>query len=95
MQNIEVQQGQNLADITIEYTGELDNLFSVALLNGNISITDNLNAGTAMRVDDSMDVVNQKNLDYYVKNNIHPATGDTTGLEGIGYAAIGQTLIFG
>lgn len=95
MRNIEVQQGQNLTDVSIEHTGKLDNLFAIALANGNISITDNLEAGTDMQVDDSLDVVNKKNLEYYKKKAIHPATGETETLQGIGYWAIAQTLVVG
>lgn len=95
MQVIEVQQGQNLLDVSVEYTGKLGNLFAIALMNGNISITDDLTAGNAMQVDDSLDVVNKKNLDYYKKKAVHPATGATDGLQGIGYWSIGQNLIVG
>lgn len=49
MQNIEVKQGQSFFDVVIVATGNITNVFSMALAN-NISVTDSLEVGEEFSV---------------------------------------------
>lgn len=78
-----VGQNQNLLDITIQYTGSLENLFEVAE-NTNLSITEELHAG------DEVFIEKRKNLKaiMFSSNGWKPATGMAGQIAGIGYDAI-------
>lgn len=84
-----VRNGQWLADIAVEKTGSIAGLFEMAALNG-ISVTDDLNVGSAI---DLSEVKDEAVVQNYKVRELNPATATETGLAGIGYWAIGTTLI--
>lgn len=87
-----VMMGQTLWDIAIQHCGSADAAFAVARLN-NISITDMPGPGTELTMPD---VMNKQLVNYYMNNNISPATGITATAstpEGIGYWIIENDFI--
>lgn len=85
----EVKQGQSLFDIAIELTGDVENIFLIAMAN-NISITDALESKAKIKI-----IGNEKTKIVNIFNQLHyPATAisatDTIvpQLEGIDYWAI-------
>ncbi|GAA5096953.1 hypothetical protein GCM10023210_31380 [Chryseobacterium ginsengisoli] len=90
MENI-VLHNQTLLDISIQYTGNVENCFQIAIANGK-SVSDDLTSGMtfeepeALKIDDDI-------LSYFKAKRIHPATGNIefaiTELGGIDYMKIG------
>lgn len=84
---IKTKSGQTLADIAVEYYGDLSEIDKLASDN-NLSMSAEIEAGTDLIVDlqENNDVV-----DYYADNDVHPASKEDTTLSqgGIGYMAIG------
>lgn len=70
MRSINVEQGQTLYDIAIQYCGDQSAAIAIALLN-NIDLTATLATGTALQIPA---VVNRRVASYYANNNIIPAT---------------------
>ena len=94
---ITVLNNQSLFDISIRYTGTIENAFKIAVANG-LSLTDELEPGAQLiipEVEMNNDVVN-----YFAGKGIQPATGLTendlliaqTVQRGIGYMQIGKTF---
>ena len=88
---------QSLIDGVIEQTGSLDAVFAIALTN-NVSITDNLPAGTSFFMDETT-AIDETTVNYFAAKKIKPATSlndfDLTLLDqglGIGSMAIGSTF---
>ena len=92
-----VLHNQSLFDISIRYTGTIENAFKIAVANG-LSLTDELEPGAQLiipEVEMNNDVVN-----YFAGKGIQPATGLTendlliaqTVQRGIGYMQIGKTF---
>jgi len=99
---ITVLHNQSLLDVAIQWTGNIVNAFEIAKAN-NISITEQLSAGTALVIPDSI-TADFSVLSYYqskYKKPIEPATEitnllddtETPQLEGIGYWIIGDDNI--
>jgi hypothetical protein len=94
---VTVLHNQSLFDISIRYTGTIENAFKIAVANG-LSLTDELQPGAQLiipEVEMNNDVVN-----YFAGKGIQPATGLTendlliaqTVQRGIGYMQIGKTF---
>ena len=94
---VTVLHNQSLFDISIRYTGTIENAFKIAVANG-LSLTDELEPGAQLiipEVEMNNDVVN-----YFAGKGIQPATGLTendlliaqTVQRGIGYMQIGKTF---
>ena len=94
---VTVLHNQSLFDISIRYTGTIENAFKIAVANG-LSLTDELEPGAQLiipEVEMNNDVVN-----YFSAKGIQPATGLTendlliaqTVQRGIGYMQIGKTF---
>ena len=94
---VTVLHNQSLFDISIRYTGTIENAFKIAVANG-LSLTDELGPGAQLiipEVEMNNDVVN-----YFAGKGIQPATGLTendlliaqTVQRGIGYMQIGKTF---
>lgn len=82
---------QSLLDIAIQHTGAVENTFALAVANG-LSLTDDLPAGTEIKLPDSVNKDSDV-LNYYSAKSIQPATAvimlpEAERLEGIGYWAI-------
>ena len=82
---------QSLLDITIQHTGAVENTFAVAIANG-LSLTDDLPAGTEIKLPDSVNKDSDV-LNYYSAKKLQPATAvilppEEERLEGIGYWVI-------
>ena len=82
---------QSLLDIAIQHTGVVENTFAMAVANG-LSLTDDLLAGTEIKLPDSVNKDSDV-LNYYSAKRLHPATAvimlpEEERLEGIGYWAI-------
>jgi len=70
MRKVIVKERQSVADIAIQYCGDVEAIFEIAKLN-DISTTELLSAGREIVVPD---VINNRIVDYYANNNIEPAT---------------------
>ncbi|MFC3158991.1 hypothetical protein SAMN05443633_107149 [Chryseobacterium arachidis] len=94
---IKVLNRQSILDISIQYTGDVQNCFAIAIANG-MSVSDFLSSGLTLTIPDEL----EKNIDvinYYASKKIKPATGATLEqenqlptLKGIGYMQIGNTF---
>lgn len=73
---VTIQNGQTMSDIAIQEYGDLSAVFLIAEEN-DISPSDNLTAGTALRLPDV--VVNKEMQDYCRNNGVSPATEVTAG----------------
>jgi hypothetical protein len=100
MQNIKVLSGQSLFDISIQSTGNVNNTYAIALINGK-SLTDNLTIGELIMIPVGLEVA-KRELKYLDNLDILPATGITINEEsvlipklGIGTMVIGSTFIVG
>jgi hypothetical protein len=70
---IKVLPGQSFYDLSIQYTGSIDNAFNIALANQR-SVTDKLQANDLIIIPDSLPT-SKKVLQYYQARTILPATG--------------------
>ena len=70
---VKVLSGQNFFDLSIQYTGIVDNAFKIAQANGK-SVSAVLKAGDLIVIDDSLPK-QAKVLQYYEARNIIPSTG--------------------
>ncbi|WP_153394359.1 hypothetical protein [Chryseobacterium vaccae] len=94
---IKVLNRQSILDISIQYTGDVQKCFDIAIANGR-AVSDLLTSGTQLIIPDKL----EKNIDvtnYYTSRMIKPATGTTLeqenqfpSLKGIGYMQIGNTF---
>lgn len=91
MQNINVNQGQSLLDVVIEHTGGLAALMNASQVNGK-GITEELISGSELSLDADEDMINRKNLDYYFKKKVHPASDTQASIGGIGSMVVEQTF---
>lgn len=94
MREIIVKQGQSLADIAIQYYGNIEGLFDLADRN-NISPSGSVEPGSTLMLGDPI----RKNLVlFFEKEKVTVASNKdlpepTTGGTGIGYMIIGDTFI--
>ena len=70
MRQVKVQNGQTVFDVAVQYCGDAEAAFDIAVLN-NIEVTSCPDNGTVLNVPDA---VNKKVTQYYQKNKIKPAT---------------------
>ena len=73
MATIKVLAGQNFFDLSIQYTGAVDNAFKIALANGK-AVSAALKAGDVIVIPEGLPT-QAKVLQYYAARNIIPATG--------------------
>lgn len=87
---ININQGQSLLDIAIQYCGSIESLFDIAELNS-ISPTDTV-AGALL-----VEPVSNNIARYYAANNLIPATLKNLPPDGfgIGHGAIGSSFKIG
>lgn len=84
---------QNLFDHSIQNTGSIENVFEIAKAN-DVSITDLLDIGTAVKIESKVDVGLVKS--HFKANEVQPATADPNIedieliKEGIGHWFIGR-----
>ena len=70
---IKVLPGQTFFDLSIQFTGSVDNAFKIAVANKR-SISDNLQANESIIIPDSLPTSN-KVIQYYQARTILPASG--------------------
>jgi predicted transcriptional regulator len=96
MKKIKVLSLQSWFDISIQYTGNIYNAFTIANAN-NRSLTDILITDEIVIIPDEL-LLSNKAIQYFEARNLKPATGylGTTSLNiptGIGYMAVGTDFI--
>ena len=82
---------QSLFDISVQYTGSVDNAYAIAFAN-NISVTDDVD-GMELEIPDSL-IKDMKVLNYLDRKDVIPATGvvnrnQSNQQRGIGFMRIG------
>lgn len=94
---IKVLNRQSILDISIQYTGDVQKCFDIAVANG-MAVSDLLASGTSLTIPDELGK-NSDVINYYTSKMIKPATGTTLeqenqfpSLKGIGYMQIGNTF---
>ena len=85
---ITILHNQSLLDLAVQHTGAVESVFAIAVANG-LSLTDDLPAGTEIKLPDSVNKDSDV-LNYYSAKRLQPATAVTLlpeeeRLEGIGY----------
>jgi len=81
MKEITVLNNQSLFDISVQEYGTIEGVFEIALANG-LSVTDTLTAGQKLIIPEiDQSLVQPEIVDYYKRNDIHPATGETNVIE--------------
>ena len=81
MKEITVLNNQSLFDISVQEYGTIEGVFEIALANG-LSVTDKLTAGQKLKIPEiDQSLVQPEIVDYYKRNDIHPATGETNVIE--------------
>ena len=85
---ITILHNQSLLDIAVQHTGAVEHTFALAVANG-LSLTDDLPAGTEIKLPDSVNKDSDV-LNYYSAKRLQPATAvilppEEERLEGIGY----------
>ena len=88
---ITILHNQSLLDLAVQHTGAVESVFAIAVANG-LSLTDDLPAGTEIKLPDSVNKDSDV-LNYYTAKRLQPATAvilppEEERLEGIGYWAI-------
>lgn len=88
---ITILHNQSLLDLAVQHTGAVESVFAIAVANG-LSLTDDLPAGTEIKLPDSVNKDSDV-LNYYSAKRLQPATAvilppEEERLEGIGYWAI-------
>ncbi len=77
MKTVTVLNNQSLWDIAIQEYGTVEAVFELAQANG-LSVTDTLTAGQVLNVPEVDPALTQPEIvDYYRRNGIRPATGET------------------
>ena len=90
-----ILHNQSLLDFAVQHTGAVENTFALAVVNG-LSLTDDLPAGTEIKLPDSVNKDSDV-LNYYTAKRLQPATAvvmlpEAERLEGIGYWVIQTDL---
>lgn len=95
---ITVLNNQSLFDISIRYTGTIENAFKIAVANG-LSLTDDLEPGAQLIIPEDVEMNNDV-VNYFAAKGIQPATGFefndieiTPELEGISYWIINENFV--
>lgn len=98
MKTVKVLGLQSLFDIAIQNTGDVSNVFAIALANDK-SITDELVIGESIKIPDGLEI-SSKALKYLTDREVLPSTAITIeqqeqliGNSGIGTMKIGSTFI--
>lgn len=84
MQTINTSVGQTLLDVAMQHAGQIDTLFMIAEDNGR-SITDLLQPGGSLEIDNDQENINKKNLDYYNANKVSPSSNPSVAPEGLDF----------
>lgn len=92
---VTILHNQSLFDLSIQYTGEVNNAFLIAKAN-DLSVSDLLVPGNKITIPGSV-FMNNDIYGYFTNKKIKPATGYTsenepTVLEGIGVWILGKNL---
>lgn len=80
MTTITPLSGQSFFDLSAQVSGTIENAFVLSKAAG-LSVTDIPAAGVPITYDESLLVINKPVLDYYIKNNISPATAFDIGID--------------
>ena len=95
---ITVLNNQSLFDISIRYTGTIENAFKLAVANG-LSLTDELESGAQLIIPEDVQMNNDV-VNYFAAKGIQPATGFEFDdieiilvLEGISYWILNKNFI--
>ena len=95
---VTVLHNQSLFDISIRYTGTIENAFKIAVANG-LSLTDELEPGAQLIIPADVEM-NNDIVNYFAGKGIQPATGFnyieseiTPELEGISYWILNKNFI--
>ena len=95
---ITVLNNQSLFDISIRYTGTIENAFKIAVANG-LSLTDEIEPGAQLIIPADVEMNNDV-VNYFAAKGIQPATGFefddieiTPELEGISYWILNKNFI--
>lgn len=95
---VTVLYNQSLFDISIRYTGTIENAFKIAVANG-LSLTDELEPGAQLIIPEDVEM-NSDVVSYFAGKGIQPATGFefydieiTPELEGISYWILNKNFI--
>ena len=95
---VTVLHNQSLFDISIRYTGTIENAFKIAVANG-LSLTDDLVPGAQLIIPADAEM-NSDVVNYFAGKGIQPATGFefddieiTPELEGISYWILNKNFI--
>jgi hypothetical protein len=80
MQNITVEDGQSLFDLSVSKAGSIAALFDIAEANG-LSPTDALSVGSAIIIPE---VIDAEIVGYYEAAGINPATADMLPFDSFG-----------
>lgn len=85
-----IKQDQNMLDMVVQYSGSLDNLFTVALQNS-LSATDSLTAGNSLQ---EMAVTNKRVVNLFARKeyDVNTVLRPILTLGGIGYMQIGTSF---
>ena len=70
MRAVIVKERQSIADIALQYCGDVEAVFRISELN-DISVPESLSVGMELIIPD---VINKRVVDYYTNNEISPAT---------------------
>lgn len=95
---VTILSNQSLFDISIRYTGTIENAFKIAVANG-LSLTAELEPGAQLIIPADVEMNNDV-ISYFAAKRIQPATGFeyaeievTPELEGISYWIINKNFI--
>lgn len=94
---VTVLHNQSILDISIQYTGMVENCFAIAIYN-DLSVSDLLVPGSSLEIPDDLEL-NENVINYFLIEQLQPATGLTAKeaeeiptLKGIGYMIIQSTF---
>jgi len=78
MNNLTTYANQSVFDIALQAYGSVAGVFELLKANAGLELDSHIAPGTVLQVPG--EPVNQEVVDYYIKNNIKPATGNLDGL---------------
>lgn len=90
MKKTEVYQGQNIFDKALELTRNIEDVFSIAMLNG-LSVTDDLKPGDFLKVPEQINELKPESNRY--ASSITEQELENIMADGIGFMIIDETFI--
>jgi hypothetical protein len=94
---VTVLHNQSILDISIQYTGIVENCFAIAIYN-DLSVSDFLVPGSSLEIPEDLELNNDV-INYFLIEQLQPATGMTEKeageiptLKGIGYMIVENTF---